>query len=104
MRKARIMLPILEKIGPVHLTDGWWSNPVRDDIPEEILTGYLSYNGYSRELFDEGYYKREYSTMNLTGGLEKVTDYKNVASKGKEEKWMWSINNKGRKLLEWFKE
>lgn len=104
MRKARIMLPILEKLGPVHLTDGWWSHPVRVDIPEEILTGYLSYNGYSRELFDEEYYKREYSTLNLMGELEEVTDYKNVASKGKDEKWMWSINNKGRKLLEWFKE
>ena len=104
MRKAEIMLPILEELGPVHLTDGWWSHPVRDDLPREILMGYLSFNGYSRELFDKGYYKREYNIPNIMGGLEEVTDYKNVAPKGEEEKWMWSINHKGRKLLDWFKE
>ena len=37
-------------------------------------------------------------------GLEAVTDYKNVASGDEEEKWMWSINEKGRKLLKWFRE
>lgn len=104
MEKARIMLPILEKLGSVHLTDGWWSHPIREDIPEEILTGYLSYCGYSRELFDEGYYKKEYNTINMILGLREVTNYKNVASKGKEEKWIWEINSKGRKLLDWFKE
>lgn len=104
MEKARIMLPILEKTGPVHLTDGWWSHPIREDIPEEVLNGYLEVYGYNRKLFDEGYYNEEYHTAKMTDGLDDVTDYKNVAPKGNEEKWVWEINDKGRKLLEWFKE
>lgn len=104
MKKAKIMLPILEKLGPIHLTDGGWLRPIRDDIPEEILMGYLSFNGYSRELFDEGYYKEQYNTSKMMNGIEDVTDYKNAAHKGKEEKWMWSINSTGRRLLDWFKE
>lgn len=102
MEKARIMLPILEKTGPVHLTDGRWSQPIREDIPEEVLNGFLKVYGYNRALFDEGYYNKEYHTAKMTNGLKDVTDYKNVAPKGKEEKWVWEINDKGRKLLEWF--
>lgn len=104
MEKARIMLPILEKTGPVHLTDGWWSNPIREDIPEEVLNGYLEVYGYDRKLFDEGYYNEEYHITKMKNGLDDVTDYRNVAPKGKEKKWVWEINDKGRKLLEWFKE
>lgn len=102
MEKARIMLPILDKTGPVHLTDGWWSHPIRKDIPEEVLNGFLKVYGYNRALFDKGYYNKEYHTTKMTNGLKDVTDYKNVAPKGKEEKWVWKINYKGRKLLEWF--
>lgn len=102
MEKARIMLPILEKTGPVHLTDGRWSHPIREDIPEEVLNGFLKVYGYNRSLFDEGYYNKEYHTTKMTNGLKDVTDYKNVAPKEKEEKWVWEINDKGRKLLEWF--
>ena len=40
----------------------------------------------------------------MTDGLMDVTDYKNIAPQGKVEKWVWEINDKGRKLLEWFKE
>lgn len=104
MCKAEKLLPVLEEQGPVHLTDGWWSRPVRDDISEKLLSEYLKYCKYNPELFKEGYYKKEYNAMRMITGLEAVTDYKNVASGGEEEKWMWSINEKGRKLLKWFRE
>ncbi len=61
MRRARILLPVLEKIGPVHITDGWWSNPIRNDIPEEFLENVLEMCGFDRSLWEEGYYKREYN-------------------------------------------
>ena len=31
--------------------------------------------------------------------LQDVTNYKN-----KKDRWIWEINDNGRKLLEWFKE
>ncbi len=36
MKKAKIILPVLEK-GAIHLTDGNWANEPRKDIPREIL-------------------------------------------------------------------
>ncbi len=104
MRRARILLPVLEKIGPVHITDGWWSNPIRNDIPEEFLENVLEMCGFDRSLWEEGYYKRKYNISYIKSGLESVTEYKNTAKKGKEERWMLSINEKGRDLLEWLNE
>ncbi len=101
MRKARILLPVLEKIGPVHITDGWWSNPIRNDIPEEFLENVLEMCDFDRSLWEEGYYKRKYNISYIKSGLESVTEYKNTAKKGKEERWMLSINEKGRDLLQW---
>lgn len=102
MSSARIMLTILEKNGAVHITDDWWSNPIRDDIPEEVLSGILEKCGFKRDLWEKGYYKDRYNIKNVLRGLEEVTDYKNISQKGKEEYWIWEINDKGRKLLEWF--
>ena len=102
MSSARIMLPILEKSGAVHITDGWWSHPIRDDIPEEVLSGILEKCGFKRDLWKDGYYKRLYNVSYVRNGLEEVTNYKNISQKGEEEQWMWEINKKGRKLLEWF--
>ncbi len=101
MRKARILLPVLEKIGPVHITDGWWSNPIRNDIPEEFLENVLEMCDFNRSLWEEGYYKRKYNISYIKSGLESVTEYKNTAKKGKEEHWMLSINEKGCDLLQW---
>ena len=101
MRKSKIMLPILEKIGPVHITDSRWSNPIRKDIPAEFLEGVIEMCGFDRELFAEGHYTREYNISNIRSGLELVTDYKNVAEN--EEKWLLEINEKGRELLKWLK-
>lgn len=102
MSSAKIMLPILEKSKAVHITDGWWSSPIRDDIPEEVLSGILKKCGFKRDLWEEGYYRDSYNIGYVRGGLEEVTNYKNISQKGKEERWMWEINDKGRKLLEWF--
>lgn len=104
MKKARILLPVLEKIGPVHITDGWWSDPIRNDIPEEFLENVLEMCGFDRSLWEEGYYKREYNISYIKSGLESVTEYKNTAKKGKEECWMLSINEKGDELLKWLNE
>ena len=102
MSSARIMLPILEKSGAVHITDGWWSHPIRDDIPEEVLSGILEMCGFRRDLWEKGEYKASYNIINVLSGLKEVTNYENIAQKGKEEYWIWEINDKGRKLLEWF--
>ena len=104
MRKARILLPVLEKIGQVHITDGRWSNPIRDDLPEEFLDGALKACDFDRQLWEEGYYKSEYNISYIMNGLGSVTEYKNTAKKGKEERWMLSINGKGRELLKWLNE
>ena len=97
MRKAKIMLPILRENGPVHLTDGWWANPLRDDIPKKVLDGIIEKNNYNRELFNEGYYKN-FNISCIIGGFEFVTDF----YEDKDKKWMWKINEKGEELLEWF--
>lgn len=103
MRRAKILLPVLEKIGPVHITDGWWSNLIREDLPEEFFNAVLEMCGFRRELWEEGYYKREYNISYIRSGLETVTDYKNTARKGKE-RWKLSINEKGCELLQWLRE
>jgi hypothetical protein len=103
MRRAKILLPVLEKIGPVHITDGWWSNPIREDLPEEFFNAVLEMCGFRRELWEKGYYKSEYNISYIRCDLETVTDYKNTARKGKE-RWKLSINEKGRELLQWLRE
>lgn len=104
MKSARIILPLLDHNGPVHLTDGKWSNSIREDIPQDVLSGILEMCDFRPDLFAKGYYKDKYTTSYIRDGLDTVTDYKNISTKDKEECWMWSINDKGRKLLEWFNE
>ncbi len=101
MKKASIILPVLESNGPVHITDGWWSNPIRTDISSEVQAAILKMCDFDPTLWEEGYYKDKYNVTHIRNGLETVTDYKNVSPKGKEECWIWQINDKGRKLLEW---
>lgn len=104
MRKARIILPVLEKVGPVHLADECWSAPIREDIPEELQSAILEMCGFHQELWEEGYYKKEYTVVNIMSGLREVTEYNNISPKGEKECWMWGINEKGKKLLKWFRE
>lgn len=98
MKKAKIILPLLEEHGPVHITDGRWSNPIREDIPDDILSGILEMCGFIRELWEDGYYKNTYNTSFVMDGLEEVTDF----YEDKDKKWLWKINKKGTKLLDWF--
>ena len=106
MNKAGIILPVLEKVGPVHLTEDTWASEIRKDIPEELLTAILDANGYDRDIYDKGYYHEagQYHILTVRYGLEYVTEYKNISEKGQKECWMWSINEKGRKLIKWLNE
>ena len=101
MKKSRILLPALAKSGDVHFTDGWWSNPIRDDLPKDVQDAILSMCDFNPELWKDGYYKDKYQPIYVRGGLESVTDYKAVGKSGKDEQWMLSINDTGQKLLEW---
>ena len=99
MKKARIILPILEK-GKIHLTDGRWANPPREDVPEEVLL----MCDFKPDLWKEGYYGSSNNCAYIRNGLEDVTDYRSVSERGKDDKWFLEINEKGLQLLEWFRE
>ena len=98
MKKARIMLPILKENGPVHLTDGKWANPVREDIPKAVYLGILEMCDLNEDSHKKGRYKELYNTSYILNGLEEVTDF----YEDDEHRWKWRINKKGEKLLEWF--
>ena len=106
MNVAGIILPVLEKVGPVQLSDDKYGYEIRKDIPEELLTAVLDANGFNRELFEDGYYhaNREYNKDIFLSWLSDVTEYKNISNKRKKECWIWSINEKGRKLIKWLNE
>ncbi len=99
MKKAKIILPVLEK-GAIHLTDGNWANEPRKDIPGEVL----QMCDFRKDLWEEGYYGRRNNCAYIRSGIEDVTDYRAVSDKGKEDRWFLEINEKGRQLLEWFRE
>lgn len=80
MHKAQKFLPLLEK-APVHVTDKWCANPIRDDIPEWVLA------------FGE-------NPSQIRWGIEQLTDY----DEDEEKRWILSLNETGRKLLAWFLE
>ncbi|MBD5522289.1 MAG: helix-turn-helix transcriptional regulator [Lachnospiraceae bacterium] len=104
MKKARIILPVLEQYGPVHITDGKWANAIRDDISEEVLSAILQMCGFDPELWKDDYYKRKISISYIYHAIKKVTNYYPVSNKGADDCWMLDINEKGRQLLEWFRE
>lgn len=99
MGKAKLILPVLEK-GKIHLTDGRWANPPREDVPKEILL----MCDFKPDLWKEGYYRNENNCANIRSGLEVVTDYYPVSERGKDDKWFLEINDKGLQLLEWFRD
>lgn len=99
MKKARIILPVLEK-EPIHITDGKWGNEPRRDVPPELI----EMCGFRYELWKEEYYKSEYNPAWIRNGIEPITDYKAVPVDGGEDQWILSINEKGRSLLDWFRE
>lgn len=97
MKKSQIILPLLKKHGPVHVTDGGWFNPIKEDIPEEVFEGILKMCDLNPELREIENYKDEYKPIYVMDGLREVTDY----YEDNEHKWLWKINKKGEKLLEW---
>lgn len=80
MYEAQKILPLLKE-SPIHLTDDFWSNTLRGDVPDLI-----------RE-FGE-------NAMQILSGIEWLTDYE----EDEEKRWILSLNEKGEKLFEWFRE
>lgn len=99
MKKAKIILPVLE-MGQIHLTDGRWANPPREDVPEEVLL----MCDFEPDLWREGYYRSTNNCAYIRHGLEAVTNYRPVSEPGIDDKWFLEINEKGLQLLEWFRE
>lgn len=98
MKKARMILPVLEK-GGIHLTDGRRGNPPREDVPEEVIL----MCGFELDLWKEGYYRSLNNCAYIRNGLETITDYQPVSESGKDDMWFLEINDRGRQLLEWFR-
>ena len=104
MKKARIILPVLQENKAVHITDGDWFNTIRGDIPENVLSSILKMCGFKRDLWQRGYYKDKNNTAYIRHGLEELTEYHNISPEGDVQCWMWELNDKGKMLLEWFSE
>ncbi len=104
MRDSKIMLPILEKYGKIHLADGKRvkNQPVREDIPEEVKDGIIEMFNLSKRGVEAGYFKDWYNFNRIEYSLPDVTEVRNEAPNGKEEYWTWEINELGRELLRWF--
>lgn len=58
MKKAKMILPILEK-GEIYFNDGHWTNPPREDAPEEEIL----IRGFKPDLWREGYYGKLFNTL-----------------------------------------
>lgn len=112
MHKAKKILPELEKES-VHLTDNWWSNPLRDDIPlwlicyDDNISEYLKCRRNDvPEWYSAGEeaFRKEWNSyhnpINILNDIRLLVDY----AKNEKEEWILSINEKGRKLLRWFLE
>ena len=93
MKRAKVILPILEK-GPIHITDRRWSNKVRKDIPRELIETLeisLPYQLWLERYDDlkENDYGNWGGCMNT--GLKTVTTYHNIAPEGQPEEWYLEI-------------
>ena len=111
MNRAKIILPVLEETGEVHLTNGRWVKAGKDNIPNLLISGIRKIYGLNPDtevkinsFWKKGCYLEKYDIRNIRNGLEMVTDYINVSRKGEREHWVWKINEKGQELLKWFRE
>ncbi len=97
MKKARVLLPLLNKYGPVHMTDGHWHDPIRNDIPNELSDGIQKACTMS---IIRG--EARYELSGINDGLQKLAVIYDEDIDG-EKRWMWKITDTGIKLLDWFK-
>jgi hypothetical protein len=88
MSGAKVLLPILER-GPLHITDGRWCNPIRQEVPIEVKQLVCQQS--------DGHYSWNSDKYNF------ITNYNNVSKEGETEKWVLEKNDLGRKLLQWFR-
>ena len=99
MKKARIILPLLEN-GPMHLADGCEHYRLRGDVPEEVITMNDCYwSWWTGEYSEDNHF-----VMHILDDLNEITDYHPVSVEGEPDKWVLEINEKGRSLLNWFRE
>lgn len=87
MKKARYVLPILEKSEICLANEYKCGAELCKDIPDEIIEAALSKN-------------KAHILINVINGIERVT---NLRMNEEDGKCYWSINDTGRKLLEWFR-
>ena len=90
MKKASIVLPILEK-GAVHFADGDGCGELSNDVPQEIINA----SCYP--------HVRECLAMDVPDGLSSITTVR-CDKNCTPIRWYLEINDLGRELLEWFKE
>lgn len=104
MRWARDVLPILEKNGPIHLSEEWIGTPIKDSYPVELINVLIKELSMDKTEWEKGACKKKGIIYALLDAIPTVTELKNTAKKGKPEHWMLSINDRGRELLKWFRE
>jgi len=110
MHKAMKILPELEK-GTVHLTNGHWANDLCDDIPLWLICyneNVPEYLRCGREDIPEWYgdaaefrkrWNRYHNPIEINSGIEQLVNYTEH-----DGAFLLSINEKGKKLLKWFRE
>ena len=91
MKKASIVLPILEK-GCIHLADGERSGaPLSNDVPQEIIDASWYPHG------------QECLALHVLNGLSSITTVRYDKS-CTPIRWYLEINDLGCRLLRWFRE
>ena len=90
MRKAKILLPVLDKIGSIRFAEG-------HDIPEEFFDSIPGM--FNRESWDKRSYSGKCALMDIRNGIETVTG----VEKDEEGRFVLYVNEKGYDLLKWLK-
>ena len=88
MRKAGLILSVLEN-GPVPITDGRHSDPMREDVPKIIREEFCMPDERHSAVFN-----RE--------GIQLITDFHTISGNTSEGTWILEMNEKGCSLLQWF--
>lgn len=95
MRKAKKVLDFLEVENEIKLTDGIDNTVIRHDLPEDIIKLLTSDSGFDwSERLERGFSRHVDIALN---GIRPLTDYERNMG-------ILSMNEKGRLLLQWFRE